>query len=415
MIGNLDVTGLLSEQISVAMGLEYKEESFRGFEGDPLSYYKSGSDSFAGIKPAEAGIWTRNNFAMYGQLDYDIDEDFLIGAAGRYEDFSDFGTNFSWKVNGRYKLGKKGAIRGSYSTGFRAPTLHQRHLTNSQYIIVAGSSEPLLQGTLANDNAAVQALGVPNLFAETSQNFSAGFTYKFNPNFSASIDFYQINVDDRVLFSSQIGSIDGNLDGSDAVEQILIDNNVVAVQFFINAGDTKTKGADIVLNYRNLAMGEGKLNINFAANLNETTLDAITTPPALAAGGYTIFDRQEQGLITNSRPKSKYLLGLNYVFGKWDMFLNNTRFGEVTITAPQSGGIDQDLSAKVTTDFGFDYMLTEKLRLNATVNNIFDVYPDITKASTNTAQAGTRFLYSSEVQQMGQLGTNFMIGLNYQF
>ena len=411
IIGNLDLTGELSKQLSVALGLENKKEYYTAFEGNPLSYYKGGSDSFAGIKPDEAGEWTRSNIAAYAQLDYDITDAFLLGVAGRYEDFTDAGDNFSWKVNGRYKLGGKGAIRASYSTGFRAPTLHQRYLTNSQYIIVAGSNEPLLQGTLANDNDAVKALGVPSLFAETSKNFSTGITYKIGNNFSASIDFYQINVDDRVLFSSQIGTLDGNLDGSDAVEQILIDNNVVAVQFFINAGNTKTTGADFVLNYKN----QSGFDATLAANFNSTTIDAIATPSQLASGGYNIFTREEKGLITNSRPKSKIILGLNQSVGKWDLGLANTLFGKVTVTAPESGGIDQDLGSKVVTDFNIVYNFTRKLAFNANINNLFDVYPDRTNPTTNTAQAGTRFPYSSEVQQMGLLGTNFNIGFNYEF
>ena len=300
------------------------------------------------------------------------------------------------------------------STGFRAPTLHQSHVTLSQYIIVAGSSEPLLQGTLANDNPAVQALGVPSLTHEISKNLSAGLTYKFNSNFSASVDFYQIKVDDRVLFSSQIGS-DGDNTTTNPVEQILQDNNVVAVQVFINAGDTKTTGADVVLNYRNIEMGEGKLHASLAANFNKTTIDAINTPKTIADAGYDIFDRQEQGLITNSRPRSKMALGLNYVGDTWDLSLNNTRFGEVTVTAPASGGTDQTLAAKISTDLGFGYKLTDKITFNANINNIFDVYPDVTLASTNTAQAGSRFMYSSEVQQIGQLGTNYTVGINYQF
>ncbi|WKD86555.1 TonB-dependent receptor SusC [Polaribacter huanghezhanensis] len=416
VIGNYDLNGKLSEKVSVAVGLEYKIESFKAFEGDPLSYYKGGSDSFAGIKPAEAGFWSRNNFATYANLDYDVNEAFLIGVAGRYENFSDFGSNFSWKINSRYKLGEKGAIRASYSTGFRAPTLHQRHLTNSQYIIVSGSSEPLLQGTLANNNPAVKALGVPSLFAETAKNISAGLTYKFDRDFTASIDFYQIKVDDRVLFSSQIGYKNGTAaNPTNPVEQILSSNNVVAVQFFINAGNTKTTGTDITINYRNIDFGSGKLHASFAANFNETTLDAISTPAVLANAGYNIFDRQEQGLITNSRPKSKMILGLNYVNDKWDIAFNNTRFGQVTITAPQSGGTDQNLAAKISTDIGFGYKLTDKININGGINNIFDVYPDKTLKSTNTAQAGGRFIYSSEVQQLGQLGTNFTVGLNYQF
>lgn len=447
VVGNFDVTSQLSEQLGLALGLEYKEESYRAFEGDPTSYYLSSdpvviasgipgnSDSFAGIKPEEAGKWSRNNFAAYTQLDYDINEDFLLGIAGRYEDFSDAGSNFSWKVNGRYKLGDKGAIRASYSTGFRAPTLHQTHITLSQYIIVAGSSEPLLQGTLANNNPAVQALGIPALTHEISKNLSAGATYKFDRNFSASLDFYQIQVDDRVLFSSQIGS-DGDNSTTNPVEQILQDNNVTAVQVFINAGDTKTTGADFILNYRNINIGEnGKLHASFAANFNETTISGIATPKVIADAGYNLFDRQEKGLITNSRPKSKMILGLNYVTDKWNISLNNTRFGEVTVTAPSGGfdanGVeliktidfpntgdkakDQVLNAKISTDLGFVYNLTKRVNLNANINNIFDVYPDVTKVSTGTAQAGSRFVYSSEVQQLGQLGTNFSVGLNYEF
>jgi iron complex outermembrane receptor protein len=413
IVGNFDVNSQLSDALGLAFGMEFKQESFKAIEGNPLSYYGAGSDSFAGIKPDEAGKWSRNNLALYTQLDYDVNEKLLLGVAGRYEDFTDAGSNFSWKANGRYKLGSKGALRASYSTGFRAPTLHQSHITLSQYIIVAGSSEPLLQGTLANDNPAVQALGVPSLTHEISKNLSAGLTYKFDRNFSASVDFYQIQVDDRVLFSSQIGS-DGDDTTTNPVEQILQANNVVAVQVFINAGDTKTTGADIVLNYRNIEMGEGKLHASFAANFNKTTIDAINTPQTIADAGYDIFDRQEQGLITNSRPRSKMVLGLNYIGDAWDVSLNNTRFGEVTVTAPASG-TDQELSAKITTDLGLGYKLTDRITFNANINNIFDVYPDVTKASTGTSQAGSRFMYSSEVQQLGQLGTNYMVGINYQF
>ncbi len=422
IIGNFDLSKVFSEIVSGSFGLEYKRENFVATEGDPLSYYGAGSDSFAGIKPEEAGEWDRNNFAIYSGLDFDITKDLLIGAAGRYEDYSDFGDNFSWKINGRYKLGDKGAVRASYSTGFRAPTLHQRHLTNSQYIIVASSPEPLLQGTLANNNPAVEALDVPNLFAETSKNISAGLTYKFNNNFSASLDFYQIKVDDRVLFSSQIGS-DEDDTTTNPVEQILSDNNVVAVQFFINAGNTKTTGADFVLNYRNIEFANGKLNTSLAANFNTTTIDAITTPDALAQNGYDIFSRIEKGLITSARPKSKIIFALDYEAEKLNVGLYNTMFGKVTITSPNglssedSGDseFDQELASKIATDLSLTYKFTDKLSLTGIINNIFDVYPDETLASTGTAQAGTRFTYSSEVQQLGQLGTNFSLGLNYQF
>lgn len=416
IITNLDVSGSVSKQISIALGFEYKIEGFKAVAGGPLSYYKTGSDSFAGIKPDESGDWSRNNIAGYTQLDYDINDVFLIGIAGRYEKFSGFGSNFSWKLNSRYKLNSNSVIRGSYSTGFRAPTLHQRHITSSQYIHAINSPTPTLQRTLPNNNKAVKDLGVPSLFAETSKNISAGLTYKVSGNLSASVDFYNIKVNDRVLFSSQIGYKNGSSTNiTNPVEQILKDNNVEAVQFFINAGDTKTTGVDIVINYRDLKLNNNKLSINFAANFNRTTINTITTPQVIANAGYNIFDRQEQGLITNSRPKSKVILGLNYVGEKWNFTINNTRFGNVIITAPQSGGIDQELSSKIATDIGFYFNLTNKISFNANINNMFNVYPNKTLKSTNTTEAGNRFTYSSEVQQIGQLGTNFNIGLSYKF
>ncbi len=417
VIGNLDFSNTFSDMVSMSFGLEWKKEFFEAFEGDPRSYYGAGSDSFAGIKPNEAGAWDRTNFAAYAGLDFDITEASLLGVAGRFEDFSDVDdTNFSWKVYGRQKLGEKGAVRASYSTGFRAPTLHQRHLTNSQFIIVAGSSEPLKQGTLANDDPAVEALGVPSLTYETSKNIAAGLTYKFDRNFSASVDFYQIKVDDRILFSSQIGYKDGAPGApTNPVETILDASNVVAVQVFINAGDTKTTGADIVLNYDNIELGEGALNVRLAANFNKTEIDAISTPEALAANGYNIFERIEKGLITSARPKSKVILGLNYSGEKVDYGLTNTMFGKVTLTSPNGEEFDQELSSKIATDIYFNYKLTEMISLNANLNNIFDVYPDVTKASTGIAGTDGRFVYSSEVQQLGQLGANFSIGLDIRF
>ncbi len=453
LIGNLDFSKVFTEQISMSFGAEFKKEFFQGYQGDAISYYKGGSDSFAGIKPEEAVYRDRENVGVYTSLDFDITSNLLLGAAVRYEDFSDFGDNISWKLNGRYKLGDKGALRASVSTGFRAPTLHQRYLTNTQYIIISGSSEPLLQGTLGNDDSAIQALGVNSLDAETSLNYSAGITYKINPKFSASVDFYHIEVEDRVLLSSQQGyrqdpgDIDLNGDGSvsgselltdvNDVEQILIDRGVAAIQFFLNAGTTKTTGLDVVLNYNRIELGQGKLNASLAANFNETKIDAISSPDVLASSGYNVFDRQEQGLITNSRPNFKIISGFNYEIKKWNLGLNNTLFGPVTVTAPSGGysnldaflngsipsnqleevanGIDQELDSKIVTDFNVGYKVTEDLTINGIFNNIFDVYPEPTDPATNTAQAGSRFVYSSEVQQLGQLGMNFTLGLNYRF
>jgi iron complex outermembrane receptor protein len=403
IIQNADLTKSFSDQVSFSAGVEYKTEKFEAFPGDPFSRYGGGSDSFAGISLDQEGEWDRNNLAVYSGVDVDLTDKLLISGAVRYEDFSDFGSNVSAKIASRYKLSSQSAVRASFSTGFRAPSLHQKYLSNTQYIIVAGSDEPLLQGTLQNGTDAVRALGIKDLFAETSQNLTAGLTFGNGSNFSGSIDFYTINVDDRILFSSQISGA-----GNPSVQTLLDQAGVVSVQAWINAGNTKTTGLDFVLNWKS-----DTVDLGLIGNFNETEIESIDTPSELA--GVNIFAREEAGLIINSRPKSKIILTADYDTDRWEMGMYNTHFGEVTVTAPESGGEDQALSAKLITDFRLAYKFTPQLTLSGIVNNAFDVYPDVTLASTNTSQAGSRFVYSSEVQQQGQLGRNFSLSLNYKF
>ncbi len=431
---NLDISKVFNDKFSTSFGLEYKLEKYDGHEGDYLSYYGGGSDSFAGIKPEEAMRTSRSNFAAYAGLDYDITEALLIGGAIRFEDFSDFGSNTSWKLNGRYKINKDIAIRASTSTGFRAPSLHQRHIQLTQYIIVAPNPDPQLQGTLPNDSPAVVALGVPNLHAETSQNYSVGMTARFG-KINVSADLYQIAVDNRVLFTSQLGykqdaldvdlDGDGNVSGNELltdvnpVEQILVDNGVTALQFFINAVNTKTTGVDLVINHNKVELGSGKISANLAMNFNTTTVEGkVANPKILEDAGYSIFDHRESMRITDSRPKSKISLGINYELNKFNFALNNTRFGEVTV-AGNTAADDQVHKAKIVTDFIVGYDFTDKISLSLTANNLLNVYPDLlwdgTNGNPDLRSANGRFDYSSEVTQMGQLGTNFLMRLTMRF
>jgi len=403
VIENADLTKTFSEKVSFSAGLEYKQEKFEAFKGDPFSRYGGGSDSFAGIAEEQEGEWKRNNFALYSGLDIDFSDKFLATVAGRFENFSDVGSNFSWKVASRYKLSNTTAIRGSISTGFRAPSLHQQKLSNTQYIIVAGSSEPLLQGTIQNGTPEARALGIQDLFPETSLNFTAGITFGNRNGFSGSLDFYNIKVNDRVLFTSQIQGASGS-----QLEKDLLDAGVVAIQAWINAGNTNTTGVDFVLNWR-----KDHLNLGLTGNFNTTSIDSIDTPKELQ--GVEIFSHKEASLITSSRPKSKISLTADYSADKFEFGLYNTNFGKVTIAHDGNDPkFDQVLSSKLVTDLRVTYKFTTQLSLTGILNNAFDVYPDITNQNTGTTSDG-RFLYSSQVSQHGQLGRNYSLNLAYKF
>lgn len=432
LIANLDVSRSF-DNVNVGFGLELRDETFTATAGQPESYFADGVQSFPGLQPSNEVDASRNSKGVYADLEWEPSEEFLIGGAIRYEDFSDFGDNTSWKVNARYSLGDKGAIRGSYSTGFRAPSLHQIYLSNIQTLVSGGTVSN--QGTFNNVDPIIRdGLGVPQLTAETSKNITAGITYKPASNLSISADFYNVKVDDRVLFTGEIG-FDGDSGTNNAVEQILLDNSITSLKFFVNAVNTNTTGVDLVVNYRNIELGNGKLDATLAANFNETKIEGqIDTPALLAANGYEIFNRKEQSRITSSRPKSKVLLGLNYGIGKFNVNLNNTYFGEVSWMHSNNGlngaplgpggtnlptedsAYDQTFAGKIITDLNVNYKFSNKLSANISVNNLLDVYPDeIDTKGDFVTDLGGRFKYPWEVNQFGFNGTVINAGLTFKF
>lgn len=413
LVGNADFSRSF-DKVTFGFGTEIRKEKFEAREGQVESFVDGGAQSFPGLQPANALKKDRNNVGVYTTLDYDVTDAFLIGGSLRYENYSDFGDNFSWKVNSRYKLTNDVTVRASFSTGFRAPALHQIYLSNIQTLVSGGKISN--QGTFNNVDPVVSGLGVPKLHAEKSQNISTGITFRSGANFTASLDFYHIKVNDRVLFSGEVG-FDGDDTTTNPVEAVLFANDITSMKFFINAINTTTKGVDIVLNYKNLKIGDGKLGLSLASNIADTKINGkIDTPAILKENGYDIFDRKEQSRILSSRPNTKVLFGANYDFKKATFILNNTYFGEVTWQHATDPGKDQTFSGKILTDFGVAYKITNTISANVMVNNLFNVYPDVidTKGDVVT-DLGGRFKYPWEVNQFGFNGTTFTAGLNFKF
>jgi iron complex outermembrane receptor protein len=417
-IGNLDISKSFGA-VSFTLGSEIRQERFTTKAGEVASYIDGGVESFPGLRPENALSEIRSNIGAYAGLDWDVSEAFLISGAGRYEHYSDFGENVSWKIAARYLLpDNKGAVRASVNTAFRAPSLHQIYLSNKQTLQLENGTIGQ-QGTFNNVDPIItdpiRGLGVPQLHAEESFNIAGGVTYRFSPNFSVAVDYYNIKVDDRVLLTNPLG-FDGDDTTTNAVEQVLIDNAIGDIAFFVNAVDTNTQGVDLVTNYRGLVIGEGSLSINAAVNWNETDIEGtITVPEKILDAGYTdIFNRKEQSRIATARPNIKGVLGLNYEISKFNFVLNNTYFGEVTWQHSTNPDFDQTFAGKVVTDISISYKFANWVTAKATANNLLNVYPDeIETFGDFRTDLGGRFKYPWEVNQFGFTGTFLQAGLNF--
>jgi len=421
IIGNIDINRNFGAVV-LGAGIEARNENFQAKAGDEASYTGSGAQSFPGLQPQNELNKNRQNIGAYMNAEWDVTKNLLLGGTVRYEKFSDFGNNVSWKGNARYKLlDDKLVFRGSVSTGFRAPSLHQIYYSNVQTKITANTVAN--QGTFNNDSQIVRSdLGVAKLNAEKAFNMTAGFAVKPLTNLTITADVYRIKIKDRVLFSGDIGyktGAPGSPTLTNPVEVVLNNNKIISLKFFTNAVNTVTEGVDFVANYYTSAIGTGRFGVIAAFNYNETKIvDNIAVPSILAENGYSenFFDRKEQSRIISARPKTKTVLSLSYDISKFNFNLNNTYFGSVKWQHATDPAKDQTFSGKVITDMVLTYKITKDLKVSGVVNNLFNIYPDVidTKGDVVT-DLGGRFKYPWELNQFGFNGTTFQLNVNYTF
>jgi iron complex outermembrane recepter protein len=336
IVGNIDVSKAITPQINVAFGSEARSETYQIIAGDTASYTKEGSNSFPGIRAENARTNSRFNLGAYLNLTYDITENFLIEGAVRVEKYSDFGSASVWKLSSRLKLLEdKIVLRGSISTGFRAPTLHQIYAQSTQATFAGGTIQ--LSGLFNNISKEAFALGIPKLTSEKSDNITLGVGINPTNNLSLTLDYYNITISDRIVYSSSITTDDRLLaNPTTELGRILKGNSVgvgnfdlKSVQFFINGIKTQTQGLDVVASYKNLDVGTGKLGINLAGNftLSNEIIGSPNTPKIIAAAGASILNAQIRSLLTEGRPQFKIIGGLDYSMGNWNIVISNTMFG----------------------------------------------------------------------------------------
>jgi len=417
IVGNIDFSKSLRDNFYVAIGSEFRSESWELIAGDTASYSGQGANSFPGYQERNAIKATRFNIGAYIDLTWDITENFLLGGAFRSEHYSDFGAANVYKLTSRYKIGEAFTLRASVSSGFRAPTLHQQYLSLSQASFSGG--DIIITGLANNFSREARLLGVPRLKAEKSNNVSFGFGFNPNRNFSVTADYYSINITDRIVYGSEVSNQ-------------YVDN----ISFFVNAAETKTSGIDFVASYRNIGVGSFKLGLNLAGNytINNELVGGYQAVND-NVNGLPIYSQTSESLLTTSRPKYKFILGADLTKGKFSLNLNNTLFGPTKFNnADLSSDLRLEFLPKVLTDLGISYNINTKTSFSITIQNILNVMPEFElKALNSDGEAilndadqvkdqisyitfnGRYPVLSYDGSHFSQMGTTFLAQLTFKF
>ena len=385
---NLDFTLPLRDTLHLAWGLEHRLDRYRIEAGEEYSYRDydgagvggaGGIQVFPGLKPENEVDELRSAFSLYVDTEIYVSDTFLISPAVRFENYSDFGSTFNGKLATKLDLNAQFGLRGSVSTGFRAPSMQQLYFNNisTQFRNVGGQQVAFEVGTFRNDSDLAKAIGIPELDAETSVTGSVGFVYRPMPAFTLTTDFYHININDRIIISNQIDTDTPGIPAS--VRDAIIAAGGDRGQFFMNAADTRTQGVDVVATWDVPFVTTGDLGVKLLATVSETEITSINLPAGLPDA---LFTEQDRSIVEEWQPSYRLTLSGSYRLNSLSAALAVHGYGPYTVL----DGERQTYDARYLTDLRLGYSLGFGT-LSIGANNLFNVTPE--KNEIGQSRGGT--------------------------
>lgn len=445
------------ERYSIYAGEEASYKSYHPddftYDGDIVTAPAPGSQGFPGFSPSDVIDANRTNISAYADAELNVTKAWLLDGAVRFENYSDFGFVSTYKLATRIKATHNFNIRGSISTGFRAPSLQQINFSNT---LTSFSGGALVQSRIArNSDPVTKAAGIPDLKEEKSINSSIGFTWKPLPVLTFTIDGYMVKVKDRIVLSGLFSADDESLptEFTDQLHAL----GVSTAQFFDNAVNTTNYGIDVVIDY-NKKWRNQSFRALFAGNFQHMTVDEVHIPTDLNDSYVhrkTFFSDREEAFLLASAPKSKLSLGLEYSINKFGIGTHLTYFGKMRslgfgwtglASAEGTGGpgdpaisgsftginpyVDIDgfadgihvtpevfnYNGKVTTDIYASYKFTKAISLFIGADNLLNVHPDLAAVPNARYESFDNETGGPwESVQMGFNGMRLFAKLNFNF
>jgi iron complex outermembrane receptor protein len=391
--------GWMPNPVTVAFGAQYLRQTYGIAAGSLPSWYvgssgvSGGAQGFAGWQPSNAVDASRHDVAEYLDLETNLSDRFAVAAAVRHEQYNDFGNATAGSLSGRFDFTDTFAIRGSVSTGFRAPALGQEYFSQTSSLFFANGNSTGLPAGIYNaglvpvDSPIARLLGSEPLKPEKSRNVTVGTVWNPTAAFSLSLDVYQIRIQDRIALSGAIATTSPTV--MDYLAANGISNlNFRSLNYFTNAGTTRTRGVDVVASYLADLGNAGTLASTLSANYNQNVVTDVKPNPAVLTNlgvNFVRLNRQDiQGYLANSTPRSKLILSEQYNVGNWGVTGTLTRYGRYTNYVSSLASynpnatppvVDQTFSPKWILDLAVNYHL-DNWMFTLGADDALDTYPD---------------------------------------
>ncbi|MCV2885350.1 TonB-dependent receptor [Aestuariibacter sp. AA17] len=380
-------------QMSMAMGVEYRQERFEQIAGDKPSYqvgylaldpltgasqgFGAGSNGFNGFKPAVAGKWQRYNWASYADLEIRSDAGIQLGLAARYEHFSDFGNTFDGKVALMFDLSEDYSVRTSFSSGFKAPSVGQSNVVNITTAFFEGQLED--QITLSPHHPVAMRLGASALKPEQSHHVSLGWVGQMYDNFYVTVDYFSIHMRDRISTTSALSLTDDDIRYLESIG-ISGTSGITSAKYFANDFDTHSQGVDIVMSYDfDSRYGESQVIFNY--NWTHTDVENVEAYIRFNQQGEpeptSNITQQRIRMLENNLPQHRLAVTFTHATDAFDYLLRANYFGsyyEDHVDA--SAGYDIYAGSEWTLDAEVTYRMSSAFSTSLGAKNVLNNFPD---------------------------------------
>jgi iron complex outermembrane recepter protein len=373
---------------SIATGALWRQDSYHLQEGEELSYYdydtvnggslgqfdaSRGIQVFPGYTPDNATRKDRTSQAIYFNSEWDITSKIQLASAVRFEHFTDIGNHWSFKASASYQLTPSLKIRAGANTGFRAPSLQQQFYSDlsNQFIVLNDQLQQVRVATIDQQKSDSLGLQIKPLKEETSINTSLGLVFSPTDNWSASIDLYNINIQDRIVISNIMTQ-----GMNDTLDLYLHDIGADAAHVFFNGIDTRTQGIDISSQYYK-TIGDTEMTLSLSANYNKTRIldyHSLGVDAEFKTHDNSYFSSQNKSIIEEWQPNWRGLASATFSRRQWQLKLEAEGFGSYAVE--ESNGDRQRYSGKTLVNLNLSYQFQHGLTLALGANNIFDETPE---------------------------------------
>ncbi len=398
---NLDVSKLVdiplfASPVNVAFGFEHRQEEFKITQGGETSWFVDqrpgglgdqgfgpGSNGFVGFSPQYSGAWSRNSYAGYIDVEAEVTDRLVVGAAGRYEDHKNVGDTWDFKISARAQVTDALALRGAVSTGFRAPTVGQTNVLNVTTAFTDGKLAD--EGTFPPTHPASEALGAEQLTPEESTNFTLGMVFNVG-DLDVTIDYFNIDVNDRIARSSIIRLSEAQIQSLAA--QGFDARSLAGVRFFTNDFDTTTQGIDIVATLP-FEMAGGNSNLSFAGNWTDTEVDKRNK------GDLEVISEKRVIQLEENNPEFRFTTTLNHTQGPWNLLLRGRFYDGFVEFSTDDGSARLDAGSRWLMDAEIGYSLNDNITLVAGAENFADTTPTNQRNNASPYVSGMKYAETS--------------------